>query len=215
MQQSRNKRAGFACKFTHGLLMPVVLSQLHCPNGAGQVHIRRGVIAGFYWGFAGLVGTAVGIAASTFDRDYDLQFNMARWLVNAFPTAIVVIPMLLFFTGVVTHTPTRHVGFAKNLAILTITTLPLAGILGALGMDPHRDKPGTPPLITISEVLMFLLPITTISLLLIKTRLAPLPEEESSTTESLPLTATTTEPAHAPEPAVGPDSNGESSTPAR
>jgi hypothetical protein len=33
MQQSRNKRVGFACKFTHGLLMPAVRPCAGVPVG--------------------------------------------------------------------------------------------------------------------------------------------------------------------------------------
>ena len=134
----------------------------------------------------------------TFDSALDLSSNLAWWRMHAFP-GVVVIPMLLFFAGVVTYTPTRHVGFAKTLATLVVMTLPLAGILGALGMFHPRYKGMDRPPIYISEVFMFLLPVTAVSFLLIYTRSRPLPEGKSSTVESLSSGKnTTTEPAGPP-----------------
>jgi len=162
------------------------------------VHLRRGIIAGFCWGLAGLIAAAVGIAAFTFECNHDLRSNLAWWLMHAFP-GIVVIPMLLFFAGVVTYTPTRRVGFVKNLAILTVTALPLAGILGALGMAHPRYKSIDHPPMYFSEVLMFLLPLTAVSFILIHTRSDPVADRESSAVESLPPTAATTEQRDGPE----------------
>ena len=115
------------------------------------MHLRHGIIAGLCWGLAGLIGTAIGIAAFTFDYAFDLPSNLTRWRIRAFP-GIVVVPLLMFFAGVVTYTPTRHVGFAKNLAILAVTTLPLAAILGTLGMAHPRYKSVDHPPMYVSEV---------------------------------------------------------------
>jgi len=158
------------------------------------MHLRRGILAGLCWGLAGLIGAALGIAVFTFDYTSDLRSNLGWWRIHAFP-GIVVIPMLLFFAGVVTYTPTRHVGFAWNLAILAVTTLPLAALLGALGMAHPRHKSIEHPPIYISEVVMFLFPLAAVSFLLIISRSGPLPDGESSTEESLPPQgANTTEP---------------------
>jgi len=172
------------------------------------------LIAGFCWGLAGLIGAAIGIAAFTFDYTFDLRCNLVWWEMHAFP-GIVVIPMLLFFAAVVTYTPTGHIGFAKNLAILAVTTLPLAAILGTTGMAHPRYKSIDHPPMYVSEVLMFLVPLIAVSLLLINTRSGSLPEGESTTANSLRSTETTTEQTHPPEPAIGPVSRGESSPPAR
>jgi hypothetical protein len=178
------------------------------------MYLRRGIIAGLSWGLAGLIGAALGAAAFTFDFAVDLQGNLASWRLHA-PPGIMVIPMLLFFAGIVTYMPTRYVGFAKNLAILTVTTLPLGEILGALGRAYLRCKGTDHPSMYVSEVLMFLPPLTAVSLLLIIARFGPRVQRGSFTVESLPSAAATTEPAHSPEPAAGPVANGKSSPPAQ
>jgi hypothetical protein len=91
------------------------------------MHFRRGILAGFCWGLAGLVSAAAGIAAFSVESGHSLSSNIAWWRLHAFP-GLVVIPLFLFSAGVVTYTPTRHVGFAKNLAILFVTVLPLARV---------------------------------------------------------------------------------------
>jgi hypothetical protein len=156
------------------------------------MHVRRGIIAGIGWGLVGLIAAAVGSAVLSFDHEYDLRSNLAWWQMHALP-GIPIIPMLLFFAGVVTYMPARHVGFAKTLAILVVTTLPLAGILGALGMAHRRYKGIDHPPMYISEVFMFLVPIAAVSFLLIYTRSRPLPAGESSTVESLRSAETPTE----------------------
>lgn len=162
------------------------------------MHIRRGIIAGVCWGVLGFVGAAAGNAAFTFDYSHRLQYDIEWWWSHyAFP-GVVVIPMLLFFTGVVTYMPPRHVRFAKNLVILAITTFPLAAILGTLGMAYPRVKASDPPLMSISEVLMFFLPLTAVSSIMIAIRSSSLPEEKPSA--SFPSTPITTEQTDEREP---------------
>jgi len=104
------------------------------------MNLRRGLLAGLSWGLAGLLGLATVIAAFTVaswwfnhTRSFDREYDIAWWQQRAFP-GIVVIPMLLFFTGFTSYAPKRQVGFAKTFAILAVTSLPLAALLGAMGM---------------------------------------------------------------------------------
>ncbi len=163
------------------------------------MHFRRGILAGFCWGLAGLVCAAAGIAAFTFESGHSLSSNIAWWRLHAFP-GLVVIPLFLFFAGVVTYTPTRHVGFAKNLAILGVTVLPFAAILGLLGMDQPRYKGNAehPPMY-LSEVLMFLLPLTAVSCLLILKRSVPSAKRDSPAGDSVLSSAAATEPSEEPK----------------
>jgi hypothetical protein len=198
-----------------------VLSLCHCSRrDLDHMNLRRGLLAGLSWGLVGLVGPPAVIAAFTlvywwfcgiqaFDRRYDIVW----WQDHAFP-GIVVIPMLLFFAGLVTYAPKRHVGFAKNLAILAVTSLPLAALLGAMGMAHRRYKSIEHPPIYFSEVLMFLIPLTALSVLFIAARSGRPARVGSSTDESPRSAAPATEPTHPPEPAAGPVGKEESSPPA-
>lgn len=75
--------------------------------------------------------------------------------------------MLLFFAGFVTYTPKRYGGFAKTLGIFTFTALPLAAILGNLGMAHPRYKGPEHPPMYFSEVLMFLIPLAVVAAILL------------------------------------------------
>ena len=182
--------------------------------------LRRGLLAGLFWGLVGLVGPPAGIAAFTlvswwfcgtqpFDRRYDILW----WQHRAFP-GIVVIPMLLFFAGLVTYAPNRHGGFAKNLGILAVTSLPLAAILGAMGMAHPRYKSMEHPPMYFSEVLMFLIPSAAVSLLLITARCDPSFKESSATDESRQSAPLPTEPRDVDAPAGGARANGNTPPPA-
>jgi hypothetical protein len=80
---------------------------------------------------------------------------------------MTIISMLLFFTGFVTYTPKRYSGLAKTLVIFTFTALPLAAILGSLGMAHPRYKGPEHPPMYFSEVLMFLIPLAVVSAILL------------------------------------------------
>jgi hypothetical protein len=134
-----------------------------------QIHVRRGWAAGFFLGLAGFLGTAVVIGALTSDYGQDLHSNLAWWLTYAFP-GIVVIPMLLFFAGLSTYAPHIYCGFAKTLAILAFTSLPVAVFLGRMGMAHPRSKFTEQPPMYLSEILMFLIPMSAVSLTLIACR---------------------------------------------
>lgn len=140
------------------------------------MNFRRGVLAGIAFGLAGLVGPPLVIGAVTgvawwlngtprFDRRWDILW----WWDRAFP-GIVVIPLLLFFTGLATYTPQRYFGFAKTLLILAVTSLPLSAFLGVAGWAHPRVKSIEHPPMYLSEVLMFVIPMAAVALILLEYR---------------------------------------------
>ena len=141
-----------------------------------DMNLKSGLIAGLSWGLGGLLGLPAVIAAFTliywwfcdtpnFDRKYDIGW----WQLHAFP-GLVVIPMLLFFAGFTSHASERATGFARTLGILAVTSLPMAVLLGAMGMAHFREKSAEHPPMYFSEVLMFLIPIAAVSFILLRLR---------------------------------------------
>lgn len=137
-----------------------------------RMNFRHAMLGGLVYGAAGLAGLAVAsplcvIAYRWLANDAGIQGNrdMRLWIFLSFP-GVVVIPLLLFFTGFVVSSGRGPSRFAATLVILAVTAIPWAGVLAALGMSPPRYRSIQHPPMYLSEVLMFLIPMAIVSYLL-------------------------------------------------
>ena len=147
------------------------------------MNLQRGIFAGLLTTLIFVIPVAI-IAVCTyihwelnethsFDREYDVQW----WRRRAFP-GIFAIPLLLFFSGLTNFSlpNSRRLGMPLTLILITVCSLPIAGILGSLGMAHPRIKSIQHPPIYVSEILMFLIPVATLSFVVIWHRMRTMPK---------------------------------------
>jgi hypothetical protein len=97
-------------------------------------------------------------------------YTTARfWSMYGFPPLFVV-PLAMFTAGLATYAPRKRIGFARTLALLCVIALPMAGILGALGMSPPRYRSISHPPMYWSEVLMYLVSFVSVTCVIVSMR---------------------------------------------
>lgn len=140
------------------------------------MNVARGILAALIWAFAGSVVPVLVVGGYTvlswhinntpaIDRDYDVGW----WRMHAIPP-LVAASVYLGLTAWATYTPKRNYGFAKTLAILFFTAIPLAMLLGAFISTPRRYRSVEHPDIYGSELLLLFLPPVIVSCLLVAVR---------------------------------------------
>ena len=171
------------------------------PNEGGRIAARpretlnlpRGLLGAFFSALIFPIPVAV-IAVVTYahwelndTRQFDRQYDINWWRLRAFP-GVVVVPLLLFFSGLANFAlpRSRRMGMPLTLGLILLTSLPISGILGSLGMAHQRIRSIEHPPMYLSEIFMILIPVATISCLVVWFRMQMQPKlsKQQSTEES-------------------------------
>ena len=87
------------------------------------------------------------------------------WLLYGFPLLLVV-PLATFLAGVTSASPAKRFGYARTLGLICICALPVSAVLANLGMSPPRYRSIQHPPMYWAEVVMFVVPFVTVSVIL-------------------------------------------------
>ncbi len=142
-----------------------------------NINIGRGIKGGGFVALLFLIPVLAIVIWTLFSwemngtQPVDRRFDVWWWRLRVFP-GIVVIPMLLFFSGFANFAlkTDRRLGLAKSLLVMTLTSLPVAAILGSLGMAHPRYKSIEHPPMYLSEIAMFLVPMVVVAAIIILVR---------------------------------------------
>jgi predicted permease len=140
------------------------------------MNIARGIIAGLMGALIGAVVPVVVVATFTLlswhfhdTLEGDRQYDIAWWRMHAVPP-LVGAAIYLGLTAWATYTPKRNCGFAKTLAIIFFTSVPLTWLLAALHLTPTRYKNVEHPAMYFSELLLLLVPPLVMACVLVAAR---------------------------------------------